>query len=252
MQCAACGAAIDLRGVFPDVEIACGACGARNVTGEGEERRLGSDGTPYRTAEVGGGDVAYARPASPAELPRCPRCGRALAGAGGALECSACTGTFLDHHAFAARVAEADAHRTGAPFTHRKKFDPDVRAFPCPRCRRNMERASFGARSGIFLDTCAEHGTWFDARELDDALDYVRAVGLDQVREAEERARARLARSGAPATGAAADPRGAAAKLRVELLSEQRREQRMVDAFGRATYGHGVDLLGLIVQQLLD
>lgn len=113
-----------------------------------------------------------------------------------------------------------------------------------------MERASFGARSGIFLDTCAAHGTWFDPHELEDALHFVSSVGLDAVREAEAKANAHRERPMAPATSTTADPRGAAAYLQVALLAEERREEQFADTFGRVVRGRHLDLMSLIVRHI--
>ncbi len=42
-----------------------------------------------------------------------------------------------------------------------------------------MTRTNFGGQSGIVVDVCREHGTWFDRGELDSALEFVRAGGLE-------------------------------------------------------------------------
>jgi hypothetical protein len=42
-----------------------------------------------------------------------------------------------------------------------------------------MSRKNFGAHSGIVVDVCRDHGTWFDGGELAAALEYVRAGGLE-------------------------------------------------------------------------
>jgi Zn-finger nucleic acid-binding protein len=44
-----------------------------------------------------------------------------------------------------------------------------------------MTRVNFGSHSGIILDVCREHGTWFDGGELDAALDYAREGGLEDL-----------------------------------------------------------------------
>jgi Zn-finger nucleic acid-binding protein len=43
-----------------------------------------------------------------------------------------------------------------------------------------MTRVNFGARSGIVVDVCYEHGTWFDRGELQAALEFVREGGLEK------------------------------------------------------------------------
>ncbi|MEO6525007.1 MAG: zf-TFIIB domain-containing protein [Gemmatimonadaceae bacterium] len=57
-----------------------------------------------------------------------------------------------------------------------------VRYVPCPECARLMNRINFAKRSGIILDSCAKHGTWFDADELRRVVEFIREGGLDQLR----------------------------------------------------------------------
>jgi len=70
---------------------------------------------------------------------------------------------------------------------------PRVKYLPCPRCRQLMNRKNFAQRSGIIVDVCAEHGTWFDANELHHIVQFIRNGGLTMAREFEnedlERAR---------------------------------------------------------------
>ncbi len=42
-----------------------------------------------------------------------------------------------------------------------------------------MSRMNFGTRSGIILDVCRTHGTWFDRGELEAVLSFVREGGLE-------------------------------------------------------------------------
>jgi Zn-finger nucleic acid-binding protein len=41
-----------------------------------------------------------------------------------------------------------------------------------------MARVNFGKHSGIVVDVCRWHGTWFDAGELDAAMEFVHAGGV--------------------------------------------------------------------------
>ena len=50
----------------------------------------------------------------------------------------------------------------------------------CPECRQTMARMNFGGHSGIVVDVCRAHGTWFDRGELEAALDFVRAGGIEE------------------------------------------------------------------------
>ncbi|MBK7582394.1 MAG: zf-TFIIB domain-containing protein [Myxococcales bacterium] len=101
--------------------------------------------------------------------PRCPRCSRPLEAlaiqAGSALGCDGCAGVLLDDEGVRLR-----AHQLLR--TTRKAIDPaaldllpwdDSATLQCPRCKSTMKRT---ALVGIPVDFCAEHGTWFDAREL--------------------------------------------------------------------------------------
>lgn len=57
-------------------------------------------------------------------------------------------------------------------------LDSAVRYRGCPICRDMMNRKNFGGTSGIIVDVCAKHGTFFDAGELPRVLAYVRRGGL--------------------------------------------------------------------------
>ncbi len=78
-----------------------------------------------------------------------------------------------------------------------RPIDTRVVYLPCPRCGGTMNRGVFGRKSGVIVDTCRQHGTWFDAQELEACEAYVEAGGLDVAerlaREEKERA-ARAAR----------------------------------------------------------
>jgi Zn-finger nucleic acid-binding protein len=50
-----------------------------------------------------------------------------------------------------------------------------------------MNRTNFAKRSGILIDTCRGHGTWFDADELPRIVEFVMNGGIDAANEAEMR-----------------------------------------------------------------
>ena len=60
-----------------------------------------------------------------------------------------------------------------------------VRYRPCPDCGTIMNRVNYARISGIVLDVCKQHGTWFDAHELPALLAFVRRGGLDVARARE-------------------------------------------------------------------
>ncbi|MBK7582185.1 MAG: zf-TFIIB domain-containing protein [Myxococcales bacterium] len=102
----------------------------------------------------------------------CPRCGLALSaahsGAAALHGCRSCGGVWLDG-ATAARLTqaldgatytllEAGAGQATAP------VDP-ARAIVCPECRAPLTRWTVQS-AGVEVDTCGNHGTWFDRHEL--------------------------------------------------------------------------------------
>lgn len=77
----------------------------------------------------------------------------------------------------------------------------------CPVCANMMNRINFGARSGVVIDRCKEHGVWLDAGELRQLSEWMKAGGklLDKERKEsrnkeelmlEERRRQRSRQSG--------------------------------------------------------
>jgi hypothetical protein len=50
-----------------------------------------------------------------------------------------------------------------------------------------MNRVNFGPRSGVIVDVCGQHGSWFDAGELALALSFVAEGGLLAARDEEPR-----------------------------------------------------------------
>jgi Zn-finger nucleic acid-binding protein len=49
-----------------------------------------------------------------------------------------------------------------------------------------MNRINFAGCSGVILDWCKEHGTWFDQKELQQVVTFIRAGGLKKSRDREK------------------------------------------------------------------
>ncbi|HVN70714.1 MAG TPA: zf-TFIIB domain-containing protein [Desulfomonilia bacterium] len=49
---------------------------------------------------------------------------------------------------------------------HTSRPDPNETRRRCPVCRRYMEKTLFGEAETVLLDSCKDHGMWFDAGEL--------------------------------------------------------------------------------------
>ncbi len=62
--------------------------------------------------------------------------------------------------------------------------DPQRAYIPCPECRKLMNRKNFSG-SGIVLDWCRDHGSWFDRGELHRIVQFIRDGGLKKARERE-------------------------------------------------------------------
>ena len=130
----------------------------------------------------------------------CPRGCGALSAVADVLECVHCGGLFITHQVLADLVAR---HRTEGVSIRPPDPAPDrVTYLPCPVCNARMNRTVFGKSSGVIVDACRLHGTWFDARELTASLAFVERGGLELVakreaarraeRERERRAQARV------------------------------------------------------------
>ena len=106
-------------------------------------------------------------------------------------ECPRCRGQFVDHATLRALCEERLA-MAEAPRSARKPAATlgPVRYLPCPVCKARMNRKNFGERSGVVVDVCKHHGSWFDDGELPAVLAFVEAGGL---READRRAEQRKA-----------------------------------------------------------
>lgn len=120
----------------------------------------------------------------------CPRCRRPLEAAGGAdarlHECPRCGGIFIPREALADLLCRAEL---GGPFPEepraRMALD-EVTYLPCPLCHASMNRMNFGRYSGVIVDVCRAHGTWFDAGELTRVVAFAASGGLDKTRAREE------------------------------------------------------------------
>jgi Zn-finger nucleic acid-binding protein len=148
-------------------------------------------------------------------------------------ECERCGGAWLNAGVFQRLCAEEERRAVflGAEVQARKFQQAPVttvRYMPCPDCRELMNRVNFGKRSGIVLDSCAKHGTWFDADELRRVVEFVRDGGLDRARAHERQqlederrlfaARQKIASWGAPQPPQSDDASPAATGSVAELV----------------------------------
>ncbi len=70
--------------------------------------------------------------------------------------------------------------------TARASHPPDpIRYLPCPLCHTSMNRVNFGRVSGVIVDVCRKHGTWFDVGELTRVVAFVGSGGSKKTRARE-------------------------------------------------------------------
>jgi Zn-finger nucleic acid-binding protein len=121
---------------------------------------------------------------------RCPRCASTLqpAATNGGLSCGACHGVFVFRDALEAVLAESATLGGAASYRQaarpaadagagRGAYEPAFRYLLCPQCNRTMNRQNFMKRSGVIVDVCLHHGTWFDDDEARRAGAFIAAGG---------------------------------------------------------------------------
>ncbi len=151
---------------------------------------VGMEHCPSCGAETGGG--------SPAETTafRCPRCRKELSlvtAHGHKLhECLQCGGLWVgaaDFQEICSRQEDQEAvlgMPPGMDASEKPAAQIVQRTYvPCPECGKLMNRKNFAGCSGIVLDWCREHGCWFDRRELQEIIIFIRNGGLQKSRERE-------------------------------------------------------------------
>ncbi len=110
--------------------------------------------------------------------------------------CGTCLGLFLGRGALEHWLSQAvgPVWEVNRPLIqqlidHPRHRPEQLRYRACPRCGELMHRGLFGKRSGVIVDRCRTHGTWLDAGELRQLMEWARAGGhlLHQERAEEER-----------------------------------------------------------------
>lgn len=129
----------------------------------------------------------------------CPRCGIRLETVDLKIDgrflierCGQCLGLFFDPgeleavlQATVSNVFAIDRSRLDSLNATMKAGDYGVSYIKCPVCSQLMNRVNFGAKSGVVVDRCREHGVWLDGGELRHLFDWMKAGGklLDQERQ---------------------------------------------------------------------
>jgi Zn-finger nucleic acid-binding protein len=124
---------------------------------------------------------------------KCPRCQEKMVsvtiGSTEVLECERCLGLWLDVPSFEKICADreqqsavlgAAAHEPAGPEISKVKY------VPCPECSQLMNRMNFARCSGVIVDVCKKHGTWFDRDELSHIVGFITDGGLNSARAKEK------------------------------------------------------------------
>ena len=110
-------------------------------------------------------------------------------GSAAVLECEQCFGLWLDAPSFEKICADreqqsavmgAATHASAAHETSK------IHYVPCPECSQLMNRMNFARCSGVIVDVCKKHGTWFDRDELSRIVEFISDGGLNAARAKEK------------------------------------------------------------------
>lgn len=188
-RCGGCGASLDAR------DEACGYCESP-VVREPQRLTLVCPECLARNPETGkhctgcGAEFLPQAPLASSDPKRCPACVETLVAQRvrdvWLRSCSWCDGLWVPAASFdvlVRRVGEpkalAASNGLGAGgASERPAFDGRVVYRRCPDCAQRMVRKNFGRTSGVIVDWCGRHGTWFDADELERVAAFVVAGGL--------------------------------------------------------------------------
>jgi Zn-finger nucleic acid-binding protein len=142
---------------------------------------------------------AAAAQATAAELSvlKCPRCrvdmSSIMLGSIAMRECEQCAGLWVEVAAFETICADREEQSavlgTASPVPVRQAASADmekIRYAPCPQCGQLMNRINFARCSGVIVDICKGHGTWFDRDELSGIVQFIRGGGLEVSRQKEK------------------------------------------------------------------
>lgn len=141
------------------------------------------------------GNGSAAGDATPGAVFECPRCAVDLAriapGGRTMQECTSCGGLWVGKDTL--QEICTDQERQEAVMTF--EFAPGTitgstgqkRVYiPCPECGKLMNRSNFAACSGVVIDWCKAHGSWFDRNELRQIVSFIRGGGLRKARAREQ------------------------------------------------------------------
>lgn len=128
---------------------------------------------------------------------KCPRCRIDMSpitlGTVAMRECEKCLGLWIEVAAFEKicgdREQQSAVLGAALPLPARQTSSEElksIRYVPCPQCGQLMNRINFARCSGVIVDVCKGHGTWFDRDELSGIVQFIRGGGLEVSRQKEK------------------------------------------------------------------
>jgi Zn-finger nucleic acid-binding protein len=173
-RCEHCGARL--------ATVACPACFGMMFLGEKFCPHCGAKADRQEAAE----------PARPEPCPRCQMNMEAVALGGSTVrECPRCEGIWTDTETLRQICTNQEKQAavlglpTQLPTNEGVEIEKQIRYLRCPVCSDMMNRVNFANFSGVIVDVCRQHGTWFDRDELRRIVEFIRAGGMDKARERE-------------------------------------------------------------------
>jgi Zn-finger nucleic acid-binding protein len=108
-------------------------------------------------------------------------------------ECTSCGGLWVNNNTLQEICADQERQQAVIGFhpeitttTGRVSSKPARAYIPCPECRKLMNQRQFASCSGVIVDWCKAHGTWFDRDELRQVVQFILDGGLKKAREKEK------------------------------------------------------------------
>ncbi|MEZ5305764.1 MAG: zf-TFIIB domain-containing protein [Pyrinomonadaceae bacterium] len=101
-------------------------------------------------------------------------------------ECEKCEGAWTDNETFEAICINQESQNAVLSKLDEivsKIKHEQVRYVPCPVCEQLMNRSNFAKVSGVIIDSCRQHGIWFDAMELPQIINFIRMGGMNHARQ---------------------------------------------------------------------
>lgn len=187
LNCPNCGAAVSSdspRCIYCESKlatVACPSCFAMMFIGSKHCPHCGASASQTRDAQLA--------------VLRCPRCkvdmSSVTIGSQAMRECEQCAGLWVEVAAFEKICADREQQAavlggaSPAP-AHSLQAEQKIRYAPCPQCAQLMNRINFARCSGVIVDICKGHGTWFDRDELSAIVQFIRGGGLEVSRQKEK------------------------------------------------------------------